>query len=74
MHPIRQVAKLKMEDERVASYELGPVEEEPRRLMIGAVRLSSELAVTIADLIFDKVRVIRPDLVVTPEEKGKSKK
>ena len=71
MHPVRQVAKLTKEGKGVASYELGELMEEPRRLMIGAARMSPELAVSVAGLIADKVRTIRPDLVPTPEKKTK---
>ncbi len=74
LHPVRQVGKLMKEEKGIASYELGELEEEHRRFMIGAVRMNSELAMTVAGLISDKVRTIRPELVATPEEKGKSKK
>ena len=74
LHPVRQIGTLTKAEKGIASYELGKLEEEHRRFMIAAVRMNSELAMTVAGLISDKVRTIRPELVATSEEKGKSKK
>ena len=62
MHPLRQVAKLKKEVGGVAEYDLSPIEEEPRRLMVAAVRMDPDLAANVAELISDRVRTDRPDL------------
>lgn len=64
MMPTQQVARLKESQESDAvTYELGELEEEPRRLVIAAVRLEPEHAASLATLIAQKVHSIRPDLI-----------
>ena len=72
MHPVSQVAHWRKEEQGASSYELGDIQEEPRRLMLGAVRMSPEIAMSVANLIWEKVHVFWPDLVATPEKPDKS--
>ena len=72
MHPISQVAHWKKEEQGVSTYELGDIQEEPRRLMLAAVRMRPDIAVHVANLIYEKVHAIWPDLVPIPKEPGKS--
>jgi hypothetical protein len=68
MIPTRQVARLQSgSKEDPPTYILDDIEEEPRRLIVAAVRLDPEHALSLAAIIAEKVHSIRPDLIPVPD-------
>ena len=75
--PISQTAKLKSVKGESATYDLGEIEEVPRRFVTASVRVDPEHAASLATLIAEKCYGIRPDLfpdVGSPASNGSKKK
>lgn len=62
MKPVRHMAKLVSVEERGPFYQIGEIEEEPRRLIVASVRIDPEQAASLASLIAEKCYTIRPEL------------
>ena len=61
--PVRHTAKLRSVKGELATYDVGDVEETPRRLVVASVRIDPEHAASLATLITEKCYSVRPDLL-----------